>query len=257
MGLRRQDSQNVAARGIVQIRAFYEKPDAPKISVVTNLSFACPPPQHNWTRSVYFNGAFKMPSGFENLRFRLAPASTVGGTFKNANVSIHLDGVCIFEGGGAQAVNAMVTTQELAPGVHRLEVFASGKTPDDSWMLMWEPLGEEARAIPAEWFDAAKHPEIVEFLADKADIRRTKAGFEATFKRKMRLRSFRVEFLDRAGPGAQISGITATGWDGGKILPVERDFSDAQKNATLEVAPGDTISVRYADEKRRRAKAAS
>jgi len=245
-GILRQEEWNLNARGEQAIKAYFDSPKAPKTTTVTNLAYTMKY-ERDYTRTVYMNGAFAAPVGYDHLRFRLAPKTTVGETFKRLWISVYIDGTQILTGNGESLVNRIVT-YDIEPGVHSIVIYSTQVTGDDSWELLWEPVGENARPLPAELFDSRKHPEILDYLADKATIERTKEGFVATMKGGVRLRTFKLDFLDRVGPDVQLSAVSATDIAGKAVLPVESDFSDAQKNDKLEVAPGDSISVRYTDE---------
>ena len=245
LGLKYQWEWRGGFRGEESIRDFMEKADAPRATTVTNFVFK--PERDRQSMVARYSGAFMQPKGFDYLRLRVQRLAKTSDALRTLWVAIAIDGRTIFSGSGANLATQLISCEMIA-GVHRMEVFVTAANRADAFELMWEPLGSEPKAIPAEWFDAKAHPEIVEFVADRAVIKRTSEGFEATFAKPVRLRTIRWEFLGRTSPAVTVNEMSAMDADGKMILPVKSDFSDAQRNDTLEVAPGDRISVRYTDE---------
>ena len=246
VGLRLQTANAGGFRGEAAIREYMARADAPKSIAATNIVYV--PQWDGRANVVRYSGAFLQPSSYDYLRFRLVPKSEAADAMRDLAVMVAVDGKTIFSGRGPDLQNAAVVS-DIAPGVHFLEVFATASSQkNDAFSLLWEPLGEEPRDIPADWFDAEAHKEVWDFVADKAVIQRTADGFEATFTQPVRLRTIRWTFTGRRSPDVAISSVEAVDTDGKAFLPVERDFSDAQSNGTLEVAPGDQIVVQYDDE---------
>ena len=253
VGLRRQVAEQGGFRGEQSLRDFMESSKAPKSETATNIVFA--PMLHGPATAALFSGVFVTPEKLDFMRFRIVQHSKGANALKGVWLSIALDGETVFSGSGMQLAGALAAF-EISVGVHRLEVFATGagqgqgSSARDSFSLLWEKTeGESPVPIPTEWFDAEKHPEILAFVADRATIVRDADGFSATFPEPVRLRALRWEFLGRRGPYVSIDSMAAVDAEGGQILPVESDFSDAQRNDMLEVAPGDRISVSYSDER--------
>ena len=253
VGLRRQIAEKGGFRGERSVRDFMESAGAPRRDSVTNMVFA---PQWFGPPTVgLFSGVFVAPEKLDFLRFRIVQHSKNADALKGVWLSIALDGETVFSGSGMQLAGALAAF-ELSVGVHRLEVFVTGSGQGqgsgsrDTFSLLWEKAeGETPVPIPTEWFDAEKHPELLAYVADRATIVKEADGFSATFPEPMRLRTLRWEFLGRRGPYVSIDSMSAIDSEGKQILPVESDFSDAQQNDTLEVAPGDRISVSYSDER--------
>ena len=251
VGFCRQVSNRGGFRGEQSLRDFMESAGAPKREAVTNIVFA--PPWFGPPTAGLFSGVFVAPEKLDFLRFRIVPQAKSADALKGVWLSIALDGECVFSGSGRQLAGALAAF-ELSVGVHRLEVFATGAGQGqgsgtrDTFSLLWEKSeGEAPVPIPTEWFSADLHPELVSFVSDRATIVKEAGGFSATFPEPVRLRTLRWEFLGRRGPYVSIDSMEAVDAEGKKILPVESDFSDAQQNDILEVAPGDRISVAYAD----------
>ena len=138
---------------------------------------------------------------------------------------------------------------DITPGCHRFELAVVGARQEDAFDLLWEPEGQEAQPMPADWFSEEKNPVLKQYVKDLAVIVKTPDGFRACFDKPTRLRSFRWEFADVKSPDVALSRISAKNDKDEPILPVASDFSDSQQNDTLEVAPGDKIVVRYEDER--------
>ena len=246
VGLRYQTANAGGFRGEAAIREYMSRADAPKATAVTNIVYV--PAWNDRSNVARYSGAFLQPSGYDYLRFRLVPVSEATDALRNLFVAVALDGKTVFTGKGPDLQNAAIVA-DVAPGAHFLEVFATANSQkNDAFKLLWEPIDEEPRDLPMDWFDAEKHKEVWDMVADKAVIKRTADGFEAVFSKPVRLRTLRWTFTGRRSPDVAVSEVTATDVEGRQIVPVESDFSDAQSNETLEVAPGDQIIVQYSDE---------
>lgn len=246
VGLRLQTANAGGFRGEAAIREYMTRVDAPKATAVTNI--VCVPAWSDRSNVSRYSGAFLQPGGYDYLRFRIVPVSGAADALRNLFVAVALDGKTVFTGKGPDLQNAAIVA-DVAPGAHFLEVFATAiSQKNDAFRLLWEPIGEEPRDLPMDWFDAEKHKEVWDMVADKAVIKRTADGFEAVFSKPVRLRTIRWTFTGRRSPDVAVSEVTATDVEGRQIVPVESDFSDAQSNETLEVAPGDQIIVQYSDE---------
>lgn len=87
-----------------------------------------------------------------------------------------------------------------------------------------------------------------EIPGDACRIKRDATGFKASFDKAMRLRALRWEFADFAGRGVSVSKMHVNADDNRTLIPTARDFSQAQENDVLEIAPGDMVTVSYEDE---------
>lgn len=243
-GLRRWAGNAHNIRGEHAVRTFIGSAKDIKPQVVTNITASGVSNRHG-AHVTYSKGAFVVDSENEHLRLRITPLKT-GAVMTRLWLSVVIDGKPFFSGFGPTLANHVIS-RRVSRGCHTIEVFSVQQLATDAWELSWCPSGGDASPVPAAWFDAKEHPEIDEFLADKASISRTEDGFLVTFRNPTRLRSFTFDFLEHIAPGVALDKISACDWDGKAILPVGTDFSDAQRNSTLEVAPGDTISVSYVD----------
>lgn len=242
-GLRQWRANVHNVRGEHGVRTHFSSSSA-KSYVVSNITCKGVS-QWNGPYISYFKGAFAVGSENEQFRLRITPLES-GSVMTKLWFSVMIDGKPFFSGFGPTLANHIIS-RKLSHGCHLIEVFSVQHLASDAWELSWYPSNGEAAPIPASWFDVAAHPEISEFLTDKATVVRTEEGFNVTFREPMRLRSFTIDFLEHLAPGVQLDKISATDWDGKTIVPVETDFSDAQRNSTLEVAPGDSITVAYTD----------
>ncbi len=139
---------------------------------------------------------------------------------------------------------------QLQKGIHHLAVYALDSAKNSSVQLgMLQADGSEV-PLPAAWFDASKHPELMEYLRPKGKITKTANGFRVDMETDARFRRFRWQFDEFVGRQIEVSKISATNLEDEAILPVEHDLSTGKNNQTLEIAPADTITVRYHDERR-------
>ena len=234
-------------RSIGQQRAFCQTDKAPKSYVVEQLMHRkmAKTSDGDWQCTLY-QGPFLLPEGISTLRLKFSPNSTDKSAMANLWVALAIDGEEVFLGQGCKLQDASASA-DITPGCHQFELAVVSRTAKDDFDLMWMPDGKDAVQLPGDWFSEEKHPMLLNFVKDKAKIERTPTGFKATFEKPERLRSFRWEFSDVKSQEVGISRITALDNNKETVLPVESDFSDSQSNGTLEVAPGDRITVRYED----------
>ncbi len=248
-GFRRFETRvNKALHSVRDIYGLFEGSKAGRGMILTNVAFKADFAKDRRPLVNYFRGAFLQPAGHDFFRLRVNPEKMSGDTFRGLWLKVQLDGKSIFEGQGPTVADKIIASK-VTPNVHLLEIFVTSTSANDSFDMLWEPYSEEARPVPMDWFDAEKHPQITEFLEDKAEIVRTKDGYVAKFKKPTRLRTLQWEFADRTGPGVEVHKLEIVDADGKTVIPSETDFTDAQQNDTLEVAPGDHISVSYVDER--------
>ncbi len=250
IGLRRQEEATWSVcRSEDDMRARFADgaKTAPGKTVVTNLVVSCDFEKRREQRNLKLTGAFERPADTDYIRLRVKPVMTKGNSLKGLFLAIAVDGETVFAGSGQGLIDQLVAF-DCAVGAHLLEVFATMKGAEDAFELKYLSADDEETAFPMGIFDAKAHPAIAEFLEDAAVVVRKPWGFVADFRKDVRLRTIRWEFSGVTSPDVQVSAITLTDADGKQVLPVVSDFSDAQKNDTLEVAPGDLISVSYKDD---------
>ena len=237
-------------RSFAKLSGYYQTDRAPKSSEATNGVCYRVINDNNDRRwqTARFCGPFMAPKGMDVLRMRLVPQSSGRDALRELWVAVFVDGEEVFTGSGERIQNTVMSC-DVAPGCHRLEVAVVACSKKDNFDLLWAPADGEPKPIPAEWFDETRHPQLKDFVQDVAKIEKTADGFKADFARPERLRSFRWEFVDVKSPDVSITSIAATDAAGKAILPVANEFSSALLNDTLEVAPGDRITVSYEDDR--------
>lgn len=244
---RQQQYDRNPHRSLANLRAFCQTDRASKRLIVEKIEHRALGNGNDWQTALYA-GPFAAPAGVDSLRFRIQPTSSKKDALRSLWVTFALDGEEIFSGQGFKLQNALVTA-DLTPGCHQFELAVVSYNHNDDFNLVWEPIGKGPQAFPADWFNEEKHVALKKFVKDQAQIVKTANGFKAVFEKPVRLRSFRWEFADVKSPDVSISRISAKDDRGEDVLPVESDFSDSQSNKTLEVAPGDKITVKYEDER--------
>ncbi len=249
-GLRRQQQyQTLSPKALLALRAFSQTDRAAKPAVVSNLSFrVLQKHDRHEAQTVLYHGPFVLPEDVASLRLRLVQKSTKKDALRNLWVALAIDGEEVFSGQGCELQDLLIAP-DVTPGCHRLELAVAASSRDDEFDLLWEPAGGEAQPIPADWFSQEKHPQLADFVKDRAQIVKTENGFKAVFETPVRLRSFRWEFTDVKSPAVSVTRISAKDERGETILPVASDFSCSRNNRRLEVAPGDRITLTYEDER--------
>ncbi|MBQ6923448.1 MAG: tetratricopeptide repeat protein [Kiritimatiellae bacterium] len=214
---------------------------------VAGLAFT-PVSSRDATQNAYLSAAMQLPAGQKSVRFHLQAKDTRGRTLAGLWMAIAVDGATVFTGQG-NALHHRTVDVDFAPGAHQLEIFFSASYPDDALDILVEDAEGHPTPFPAAWTDPKSSPDLAEFVKDRAVIKRTNGGFQATFAKPARVRSLRWEFLDYTGREIEVQKLYVQDTDGKLIIPVETDYSDALQNDTLEVAPGDHITVTYTDER--------
>ena len=146
---------------------------------------------------------------------------------------------------------------QLRPGIHHFEIWATG----------WDcaiGFGREVRllanldepdalvACPDAFFDPASFPEqSLDHRNAAAALSASPDGtkFTVKFAEGSRARLLKLVILDQEGPVPALNKITLNKPDGSVVLPVAEDFAVLNRNQTLEMLPGDKISVRYVDDR--------
>jgi len=190
-------------------------------------------------------GAFWLPED-RNLRLRLMPLENHRYNLNDLWVDILVDGERVVGGRGSDLMKNPIYVS-LSQGGHVLEAFGYARHSRDGFQLGMEQPDGSVVPIPASWFSIEDQPELAEFLKDRARIERKADSWEAVFQAPERLRSIRWEFVNYAGDSIRVSEIRIEGENGKPVLPTGTDYTDALQNETLEIAPGDVISVTYED----------
>ena len=184
------------------------------------------------------------------FKLRLRPKTSGGETFRWLSCDLYLDGKRVWGVGQNTEVRHKQSPfiLEVAQGVHSLELYGSSLKTSDSYDLCVVKEDGELEPLPADYFDDVAHPEIAERLDDKCKVARSKTGFSAMFDNPMRLRTLRWEFVDFTGSFVEATKLHLDTAEGKRVIPSEHDFTESLGNDTLEVAPGDIVTVTYDDE---------
>jgi TolA-binding protein len=151
-----------------------------------------------------------------------------------------------------QADKPLTISRLLQKGVHRIDVYAYAYRHAG---IAFEVLIDAAEppftaAIPEAFFSPAEHPAIAETLTvPPATIEAAEDNAKLTigFAKDVRARVVRLVIADYETDAPAINAITLADAGGKKILPTEKSFLDLAKNDTLEIIPGDRITVAYDD----------
>lgn len=229
------------------IRSTFASSDAPAPRRVLDLGFT-PISKRDAAQNAMLSVPFMLTNNQKTVKFELQAANPRGRTLAGLWMAIAVDGVVVFTGQG-NSLDGQQVTFDVNPGPHRLEMFFSASYPEDALRIKVVDDNGNLHSFPNAWIDPKVSPELTQFVSDVATIHRVKGGFQATFSRPMRLRSLRWEFLGYSGREISVNKLYVQDNAGKMIIPVESDFSDALQNDTLEVAPGDQITVSYTDDR--------
>jgi len=216
--------------------------------------------QQRWGTShvIYrFRGYFHEPDEVTR-RFRLElgkyqiPKRTHPSVNHPAQYMLAVDGRPITKKGGA-----LEGELRLRPGVHRFEIWATGWNTSIGFGRSVRLLAnlddpDELTHCPDSFFEPERFPEGV--LPHRNAAAAVTANGDATeFKVKFapgsRARLLHLSFVDHEGPVAALNSLKLARPDGGRVLPVERDYAELNKNDTLEILTGDRVWIRYVDDR--------
>ena len=140
----------------------------------------------------------------------------------------------------------------LRKGAHKMElVYRSAGKPGKDASVGVSCGGEDKKfaAMPGQWFSVEHTPDLVDAIMPNATITLKDNVFTAAFRKPVRMRTARWNFIDFAGKDISVKKITVLDAAGKTIIPVEKDFTSSLSNDILEIAPGDRISLTYVDKK--------
>jgi TolA-binding protein len=158
------------------------------------------------------------------------------------------------EAGRAIAAGSLELRKPFAKGVHVLDVYIistpqAGAKVDLQWDIEAEPY---MATCSADVFDIAKYPQIKqEVLVPAATVTPGKdnAEFDIAFAANARARMVRLVLEDFEGDAPALSRLTLTDAAGKQVLPTQQDLTKLKENQTLEIIPGDKITLAYEDPK--------
>lgn len=222
--------------------------------------------RHHNAHVIYrFRGYFFEPEEVER-RFRVdlgkwTPAEMHPSVTHDAEYALAINGRIVSEqrekpvkSGGAVRLEG---SMKLRRGVHTFEIWATGW---DGRIGFGRDVKVSANlespnalaACPDSFFDPDSFPAGV--LAHRnglANIESSDDGksFQIEFSPDSRARILNFVFIAQEGPVPIINKISLKRPDGGTVLPVEYDYSELNKNDILEILTGDSVAVRYTDDR--------
>ncbi|MBT3295366.1 MAG: tetratricopeptide repeat protein [Verrucomicrobia bacterium] len=221
---------------------------------------------HHNAHVIYrFRGYFHEPEAVMR-RFKVelgkwTPAEVHGSVANPAQYTLTVDGrritTVLEKPPAAGAALNLEGEINLRPGVHRIEIWATGwdcrigfgrsvkllANLDDA-----EKLGE----CPDSFFDPETFPKgVLTQRNGKATIipREDGTQFTVKFAPGSSTRLVNLVLLGQEGPIPAINKIALTDSDGEGVLPVPEDYATLNKNDTLEILTGDKVAVRYVDDR--------
>jgi tetratricopeptide (TPR) repeat protein len=146
----------------------------------------------------------------------------------------------------------MTIERELAPGVHKLDVWMQRRPLDiraDRPLLQCNvPGAKRLQPCPDAMFDPTTFPEGVQaMLPQPGSITNVTGGVELQFGYRTQARLVRLYIAGFEGDAPGIKKIAMSGRDGKAYLPVKADYMSLRDNKQIEVLPGDKIVARYED----------
>jgi outer membrane protein assembly factor BamD (BamD/ComL family) len=216
--------------------------------------------QHDNAHVIHrFRGWFHEPAAVtRKFRLDLGPYQLPAGLHPSMNQPaqhlLAVDGVPITKFGGP--LEAEIA---LEPGVHRFEIWSVGWVTSIGFGRTAKLLANvDAKdpaalvACPDTFFDPKSFPPgAIDHRNAPAELAASPDGsqFRVTFAKGSRARFIRLQLLGHEGPVPALGKIALTSADGKPVLPVAEDFAALNKNETLEMLPGDTVAVRYVDDR--------
>lgn len=142
----------------------------------------------------------------------------------------------------------------LQQGVHRVDIYmyASRQLNPAFELLTDTPEPPFMIPCPPDLFDPVKQPLIKDgVFVPPAKITAAEEGgkFDVEFGAKTNARVVRLLITDFETDAPAIKRITLNDSAGKQILPVAQDFMDLRRNQTVEVVPGDKVTITYEDVK--------
>jgi len=142
----------------------------------------------------------------------------------------------------------------LGVGVHRIDVFFTGGSNDGRTLdLQWDIAEAPFHApIPLAELDPAAHPEIIaELKREPARIQAEADGgsFTVQFAPRTQARVVRFVLQEYESDAPAIERVALKDTAGGVVLPSKQDLLRLAENQTLEIVPGDRITLRYVEDR--------
>lgn len=215
---------------------------------------------HGTSHVIYrFRGYFHEPAEVTR-RFRLElgkydiPKNTHPSVNHPAQFMLAVDGQPITD---RQKTGTLEGEINLRAGLHRFEIWATGWNSSIGFGRAVKLLAnlEDAATLtecPDSFFDPERIPkDILSHRNAPAAVTAGEDGtqFKITFAPDSRARLLKLALLGHEGPVPALNKLALTQPDGKRVLPVPTDYAQLNKNSTLEILVGDTVTVRYLDDR--------
>ena len=193
---------------------------------------------HSWY-IVHIQGAFSL-SERQSRTFRLDHK----GRLQNIRYFLTID--------GQEGKSPYEITLSLGKGVHVLDLYlCAQRRASPAFEIQCDiPEPPYMARCPADMFDAAKHPEVtakVKFEPCKVVPGAGTNSFDIAFSAGTHARMVRLWIADFETDAPAIRKISLLSTEQQPVLPAQEDVVTLKQNRTLEIVPGDRISVTYDD----------
>ena len=165
-------------------------------------------------------------------------------------VFLFIDGMQVMGGTMNKTTLEWTKRVDLVKGAHKLEILVVDSSPVSKVILSVGKDDGTFEPMPANLFSIKENPPLAQYLRPKGKIEVKDGCIVATLSEPVRLRRLRWVFEDFTGNAITASDFTIRDEDGKTVTPCANDFSTGLTNSTLEIAPGDKITVSYNDDKR-------
>ena len=144
---------------------------------------------------------------------------------------------------GVPGRDPLEVSRSLSKGVHRLELYVAAQrdAAPEFELLADTPQPPYLATCPATLFVPALKP------APAAITTNSTGAFEVTFAPETRARLVRFWLLDFETDAPAITKVLLADATGKTVLPPATDVVALRKNQTLEIVPGDRVTVTYND----------
>lgn len=140
----------------------------------------------------------------------------------------------------------------LDKGLHQFDIYigAQRRSEPEYDLLCDIPEAPYMARCPMTMFMPAKRPKTVPAFANqvaKVSVNNNSNSFSIAFASNTTARLVRIGIADFEGDAPAIRRLTLVSAGGVKVLPTKDDVLTLHKNQTLEIVPGDRLSVIYED----------
>lgn len=221
---------------------------AANVANLSSDSMVVDPAGHpNSSMLVRFRALFYQPeAAIRTFRLNGLPSSD------RAHTVFLIDGQPVPE----DADDPLTIVRELRPGLHEIQVWRTeqrGELQKQKPQLLCDNAGgEDLQLCPDSMFDPSTFPPLVrQEIPQPAVVTASEddTEFNFAFADNTQARVVRMVIVSHEGAAPAIDKIALIDRDGTQRLPVETDYQQLRDNQTLEVIPGDQISVRYEDDR--------